>query len=107
MWPTLVPTVGLFASLGAGLWRLLWPEQSSSGHSEPPQGPAWYPHWSDPTPGTSAAKQLLGPAYRTWGPGQIKTDSATPQPAGKVAQGQVCAQVAMGLLAFGFGFLSW
>lgn len=32
MWPALVPTVGLFASLGAGLWHLLWPEQSSSGH---------------------------------------------------------------------------
>lgn len=57
MWPALVPTVGLFAFLGAGLCRLLWPEQSSSGHSEPPRGPAWYPHWSDPTPGTSAAKK--------------------------------------------------
>lgn len=63
-----VPRKGVFAFLGAGLWLLLAIGVNCSLHVVQ----ATIHAGATPALGTSAAKQLLGSAYRTCGPGQIK-----------------------------------
>ena len=97
---------GLFAFLDTGLWLLLAIRANCSLHVAQPAPPSTLeepPPW---VPLQSNSFWVQPITHEDQGRSRKQTQRP-PRPAGKMAQGQGCAQVTTGLPAFAFGFFSW